>query len=684
MKKFFLFTWTLSSCLLSAQTVADSTIHIREVTVIGLYPGKNPVLNSPSSISILDGSRLEEQPGASLLHALNALPGVRMEERSPGSYRLSIRGSLLRSPFGIRNIKIYLDEFPLTDAGGNTYLNLVDAGNIKKVEVLKGAEGSLFGANTGGVMRLSLSEFHGDTFAVNGGAELGSFGFFKSILTIEKPSENYHFNISASQQLLNGYRENSAFRRTYFQSIYRLDYKPQHIVKIFLFGSDLNYNTPGGLTLEQMNDYPKMARPPTGIFPGALEQKAGVFNKTIFAGIMHRIPLGDRLAHVLIVCHTNTDFKNPFITNYETRKERTGSLRTYLEWQGQNNTSNLSVGLESQRTHSDISNSGNREGIRDTLQTSDKLSAGNTFLFTRFSCRIAYRWQIETAISLNNYRYMYKKLFPVRETSYHIHNLDPELMPRIAVSYKLYKELYWRISASRGYSPPTIPEIRPSDNLFYDQLVPESGWNYETGLRFRKGIRFDLDLAIFRFDLRNTIVRRVNNQGTEYFINAGSTRQQGIEMEMNTLLLRNENKGFMRTIRLRSSFTFYDFTFINYQTGSTDFSGNILAGIPRCTVTSSLLFQFPANIYLAVYHYYTERIPLNDGNSVYAPEYNLLRMKAGWKCLLKKQLIHFFFGADNLLNEAYSLGNDLNAPGNRYYNPAPEINFSFGGSITFH
>ena len=36
-----------------------------------------------------------------------AIPGVRMEERTPGSYRLSIRGSLLRSPFGIRNVKVY-------------------------------------------------------------------------------------------------------------------------------------------------------------------------------------------------------------------------------------------------------------------------------------------------------------------------------------------------------------------------------------------------------------------------------------------------------------------------------------------------------------------------------------------------------------------------------------------------
>ncbi|MEJ0103149.1 MAG: hypothetical protein WDO19_11585 [Bacteroidota bacterium] len=39
---------------------------------------------------------------------MNNTPGVRMEERSPGSYRLNLRGSTLRSPFGVRNVKVYL------------------------------------------------------------------------------------------------------------------------------------------------------------------------------------------------------------------------------------------------------------------------------------------------------------------------------------------------------------------------------------------------------------------------------------------------------------------------------------------------------------------------------------------------------------------------------------------------
>src|SRR3982750_1058709 len=94
------------------------------------------------------------QHAASLIPAFNAVAGVRMEERSPGSYRLSLRGSLLRSPFGVRDVKVYFDEIPLSDAGGNTYLNALDINSIRSVEVLKGPDGSLFGANSGGVVIL--------------------------------------------------------------------------------------------------------------------------------------------------------------------------------------------------------------------------------------------------------------------------------------------------------------------------------------------------------------------------------------------------------------------------------------------------------------------------------------------------------------------------------------------------
>jgi iron complex outermembrane receptor protein len=42
-----------------------------------------------------------------------------------------------------------------------------------------------------------------------------------------------------------------------------------------------------------------------------------------------------------------------------------------------------------------------------------------------------------------------------------------------------------------------------------------------------------------------------------------------------------------------------------------------------------------------------------------------------------------FVNADNLLNETYSLGNDINAAANRFYNAAAGKNFMVGISFQY-
>ncbi|MEX2605340.1 MAG: hypothetical protein WD361_14115, partial [Gracilimonas sp.] len=74
--------------------------------------------------------------------------------------------------------------------------------------------------------------------------------------------------------------------------------------------------------------------------------------------------------------------------------------------------------------------------------------------------------------------------------------------------------------------------------------------------------------------------------------------------------------------------------------------------------------------------------PLNDANSVYSDSYHLLQSKAGFKTKLTRNLnLNLFFGIDNLLNEKYSLGNDINAFGDRFYQPAPPRNWFSGVKV---
>jgi len=78
----------------------------------------------------------------------------------------------------------------------------------------------------------------------------------------------------------------------------------------------------------------------------------------------------------------------------------------------------------------------------------------------------------------------------------------------------------------------------------------------------------------------------------------------------------------------------------------------------------------------AITYYYSGKIPLNDANTAFADSYSIVGAKIGFeKWIRDTWRLRFNVGADNLLDEKYSLGNDINAAGGRYYNAAPERNY---------
>lgn len=665
----------------SAQLAQDSIAELEPVKMT-IYRSDNAFV-SASSVQIIDARVLEKQVPHSLVASLNTVAGVRMEERSPGSYRLSMRGSLLRSPFGVRNIKIYLDEFPLTDAGGNTYLNSLDPAAVKRIELVKGPEGSIYGANTGGVVLINPFQ-RIDTTRVKASTTLGSYGLIIQQLSFQKRIRNYQVEISQGLQKSDGYRKQSAMSRYFLQNFHTWDYTKGMKLKLFAMYANLRYQTPGGLTAAQMLQDPLIARPPSGPMPGAEMQNAGIYNKNYYAGLAHEAKIGTRLSHVVSVFGNFVNFENPFITNYEVRKEKSIGTRTYVKWTSAQSSEwlwNWDTGLEWQQTHSDINNYGNRLGKRDTVQASDGLRAVQNFYFTRFTTDITARLKAEAGMSVNFYRFDYRSYHPEREEAWQQRKFKEALMPKLAFSYLVSTNATLRASVSRGFSPPTISEVRPSDNLIYTNLQAETGWNYESGLRLRNRKRsIMIDAVVFYFAMNNSIVRKLNSNGVEYFTNAGKTAQPGAEIQNTVRLMKDRRRGILRGLELHNSVTYYRFVFKDYKVDNADYSGNQLTGIPNLVLVTGLTAHL-RKFYVYVQHNYTSRISLNYANTTYAESYHLVQVKLNYSSTLQGHKLSLFAGLDNLLNENYSLGNDLNAFGNRYFNPAPARNYYVGVSL---
>jgi iron complex outermembrane receptor protein len=665
---------------------ADTT-KLNAVTVKG-YLSDQPMLSVPASVSVITPAQLKLQPDNSLVSAVNTVPGVRMEERSPGSYRLSVRGSLLRSPFGIRDVKIYYDELPLTDAGGNTYLNVIDFNSIQGIEVLKGPDGSLFGANSGGVVLLSPVNRYDNTNYVTAGLTGGSYGLVHENVGLQNVTKNNQFNFNQAYQTYHGYRVHSDMYRHYFQASDKLTYGGNNSLKILGFYSDLKYETPGGLTQAQADADPTAARPSTPAVPGALKQNAGIENKITYGGAVNEWHITDRIRNIFAVYGAYVNFTNPFITNYEQRYERTYGMRTYFEFTGipkENFKWKANVGMEWAKTNADNNDYGNRAGVRDTAQSLDKVNTDQHFIFARYEETIYNRLHVEAAASLNFYGYDFKNVYPRMQTAFTTQTFSPQIMPRLALSYQITNNFVWRASVSRGYSTPTSAEIRPSNNIINTSLGAQYGWNYETGFRLRNNDEtMMLDVSAFYYHLNNAIVRRLTPASTEYYTNSGDIKQPGLELYFTDWLIKQTDHGFIRGLQFSESLTISKFAFGNYRDATTGYAGNELTGVPRHVSVASVQVKFPEYLYLYAQYNSTARIPLNEANTFYAPHYNLVQAKLGWQHKLSdKSRLEVFTGVDNLLNESYSLGDDLDAVGNRFYNPSALRNYYAGFNVRF-
>jgi iron complex outermembrane recepter protein len=249
-------------------------------------------------------------------------------------------------------------------------------------------------------------------------------------------------------------------------------------------------------------------------------------------------------------------------------------------------------------------------------------------------------------------------------------NFDNQLAPRFSVMRK-FKKFNIYSSLAKGFSPPAVTELLPTGSAINLDLSAEVGWNYDLGLKGTFFKNLTVDINTFLFKLENTIVQRRDAGGGEFFVNAGKTKQYGVETYLSYPLLQ----ASLKRSQFWFSHTWHQFTYTDFKQGTSDFSGNKIPGIAPHTIASGIDFFAHSGFLAAVTYYFSDKVPLNDNNNAYAEAYHLVGAKIGFQKSLQNVQLKLVAGADNLLNERYSLGNDINAFGGRYYNAAAERNY---------
>ncbi len=681
----------LAQSSVPAPTTLDDTLQLNEVVVRG-YATNRRLLETAAPVGLLTRRDLNQRFGTpTLVPALNTLPGVRADERSPGSYRLAIRGSAIRSPFGVRNVKVYWNELPLTDAGGNTPLNALDVRAIGRLEVLKGPSGSLYGAGTGGTLLFSgLAVPQGQT-NVEVSALGGSFGLYGNGVAVQTGKNNSAIALNYNHLQSDGYRDHSALVRDNVSLVSSFNVSPKRTVSLLGLYSDLHYETPGGLTEAQFRANPRASRPATRTLPGSAEQRAGIYQKLGYLGLSHEYRWNDRIQNTTVLYGSINDLRNPFITNYGRRADQGigGRTVTQIRLPGGPLPTTFTVGAELLSNNTIDRNFGNRGGTPDTIQSDAELTARQGTLFAQAETELPARFRLTAGLSRNDVRYGFTN-FPTRPNSGFTgttltRSFAPVWLPRLALARTFGQTVSAFFSISTGYSAPSSQEVLPSVRGFNAELDPERGTSYEAGLRgsaLDGHLRFDV--TAYQFYLRQTIVQRTDEAGNGYFTNAGRTDQRGLEAQLayDFISQTTLNQTFS-LLRIWHNLTLTDYHFRDYQQGTADLSNNRVPGVAPATLVTGLDAETKLGLYAHATYLFLNPFPLNDANTATADPTRLLQATLGFRRTLGRLwTLDLYASGDNLLNQTYSLGYDLNAIGGRYFNAAPERNYIGGARVS--
>ncbi|MAD41060.1 MAG: TonB-dependent receptor [Arcobacter sp.] len=196
-------TSLVASLLLSTNIYANDTVQLDEITVTSATKSTQSIKDVTSNIDVITKEELEERNFTTVSEALNTVAGINVISNGGigQSDSLYIRGiSATRILVLIDGIKY---NEPASTSGAPLAQLLID--DIEQIEVVKGAQSGIWGADaSGGVINIITSKaksgFHG-----NAGVEFGSFNTKKYSTVLSNKTEKGFIKVNANRFKTDGF-----------------------------------------------------------------------------------------------------------------------------------------------------------------------------------------------------------------------------------------------------------------------------------------------------------------------------------------------------------------------------------------------------------------------------------------------------------------------------------------------
>jgi outer membrane receptor protein involved in Fe transport len=163
-------------------------------------------------ITTIDRDRFKDAPDFSIGDVLEDSPGISIKQgNGPRDVGISIRGSNAQNGFGIRNLVMLEDGFPVMQPDGLSRSDLTDPHAYSAIDVYRGPSSPLYGnfATSGAINFLTRTGQDIDGFQY--GSEAGSFGYLNNYLALGHVVGPAQYSLFASDVRGDGFIANSEF-----------------------------------------------------------------------------------------------------------------------------------------------------------------------------------------------------------------------------------------------------------------------------------------------------------------------------------------------------------------------------------------------------------------------------------------------------------------------------------------
>ena len=676
--------------------------HVQKAVEVSAYAGILKNIESPANIGIARMNILSQGDHSSLQNVLNTIPGVTYESRGyGGSQRINIRGSMLRSPFGVRNVRVYYDGYTITSPDGTTPFEVIDPSWMESIEVYKGPIGYQFGNGTGGVIAYQSKKNWSGLRALSYDMTLGSFGYQRFNLSTQFPIfSNAHnartIGIRCVDQSTSGYREQEWNKRKSVELKYNKritrhwsqwrggsNNKELGNNGILFQYHQGSWGLPGSIKAEDWENDPRQARTFAVQNNTRLERERWMLGGSLDRNLSEHWKSSFRVSKQ-VALKTNPYGTNPNYQGWKDEASRSLNERFTLQYQRgvkdslgvKQHECSVNIGQEFQNEQYSITERNILNGERGAEKYEYHVHYQQSFFWLGAQYKWRDRIHVDVGTAVHWTKMEVNGQYVGAGVENHSFTWKPKQTPRLSSSIRLWEQQFLYYSKGWGFSNPNVFEQVDYDNKRYNaNLTPEWGIQDEWGW---KGSIDGWEWTVCHYQQNVSSIILAQNTTSETlgsYQNAGSIVLNGWE----ALISKGWQFGRKKDWNIMHSMSYHKtkYSFSDYQEQGIQYAGMTLPGNALNILNGTIQIQWKDQWEFTFNDYWSDKMFLNNSNTQSSDPFHLLNASIfrGWYLNERSGYIGISFGINNVLNTTYSSFNQLNDAFGRYYNPAPVRNF---------